>query len=313
MVWLVTMTVSLIWIGYFLLANDAPITNGHIEYGVPYKSDQKLDIYYPTQQIFEKSPVILFVHGGAWIMGRKESINVNRINGAINQLRENGYTIISPDYTLARHGNSPFPDCILDGFDAIEWISQNADSLNLDMSNLGFIGESAGAHIAMMLAFANPEDFGFNYPKSSPMYIVDIYGPADLYGLYQWQTSESTNSMMSKVPRSVKESLDLPKLLFGFDPNSEPEQIAPFTRKYSPTTYLSQDIPTVLMIHGDADQIVPISQSTFLKSKLDSLGVPNQLIVVPGVKHAFRSATDQQKSDIQVWIADFIQSQYVTK
>ncbi|MEO9851654.1 MAG: alpha/beta hydrolase [Reichenbachiella sp.] len=296
---------------YFFYANDAPITKGQISYGVTYKGDLSLDIYHPTKLVHEKSPVVLFVHGGAWIAGRKESMNTNRVNGAVNQLRDHGYTIISIEYTLARNGKSPFPTCIADGFDAIQWISDRADSLNLDLDYFGIMGESAGAHIAMMNVFSNPSDFGLTHEKTALDYVVDIYGPNDLYKLYRSESLDSLMAMIKELPKPINQHLNLANKVFGFDPEEDLEKTKTVADLYSPVTYLKKNLPPVLIIHGNKDQIVPLDQSTSLKLLLDSLEVENEMHILEHTNHAFIGADDSQKSDVQDWIFNFIENQRI--
>jgi len=61
----------------FLFTVDAPIIHGNVFHQVEYKDGLNLDIYSPTIKKYDKTPVILFFHGGAWITGTKESINFN--------------------------------------------------------------------------------------------------------------------------------------------------------------------------------------------------------------------------------------------
>lgn len=292
---------------YFIFSNDAPITKGEISYNVDFKDDLSLDIYHPTKIKHEKSPVVLFVHGGAWIAGRKESMNTNRVHGAINQLRDNGYTIFSIEYTLAREGKSPFPACIIDGFDAIEWIRAKSDSHNLDLDYIGIMGESAGGHIAMMNAFAKPADFGLGHTKLDFDYVVDIYGPSDIFELYHSDTADSIMAMIEELPEPINKHLNLAERVLGFDPKNEPEKFSAVSQLYSPVSYLHKGLPPVLMIHGNADQIVPLEQSLLLKQKLDSMGIPNELHILDHTNHAFIGADDSQKAELQQWIFDFIE------
>lgn len=292
---------------YFFYANDAPITKGEISYNVGYKNDLSLDIYHPTQVLYEKSPIVLFIHGGAWVVGRKESMNTNRVNGAVNRLRNHGYTVISIEYTLARDGQSPFPDCIVDGFDAIQWIKDRADSLHLDMGYFGIMGESAGAHIAMMNAFSSPTDFGSPHEKVSFDFVVDIYGPSDLYQLYRSETLDSLMTIINELPEPINQHLNLANRVFGFDPEENLERTKSVADVYSPTTYLQENLPPILIIHGNKDQVVPLEQSLLLKSNLDSLKIENEIHILDGTNHAFIGADDVQKAEIQHWIFNFIE------
>ncbi|MEJ0031628.1 MAG: alpha/beta hydrolase [Bacteroidota bacterium] len=110
--------------------------------------------------------MIFFIHGGAWIGGTKGSVNFNRVNGAVNKLREHGYTVISPNYSLAGKERSVFPECILDVYDAIDWTKDNASRYDLDTTHVGLMGESAGAHIAMMIAFPDSTLLPSKYKKN---------------------------------------------------------------------------------------------------------------------------------------------------
>jgi len=303
--------ILIIALAYFFISKDAPLIHGEVIFHQEYKEGLTLDIYLPTQNIYEQSPVVLFFHGGAWITGSKEAININRFNGAINILRDKGYTVLSPNYTLARNGKAPFPDCIMDAYDAIRWIENNADRYNFDLENVGVFGESAGAHIAMMAGYVDSEIFSTTKNTDiSLKYVVDVYGPNDLERLYHMQTLDSINALLSKLPDPLKEHLDIAQHLFGFDPELNSEKAQVYMDRYSPINFLTRNSPPTLMIHGIMDQIVPIDQSLILHEKLDSLKVENEIHALENVNHAFRGASIDQKEDVQEWIVGFIDKQY---
>ena len=307
---IVSIGIGVVALSYFFIANKAPFLYGRVEYHVPYNSAHELDVYYPTRRVYPKSPVLLFVHGGGWVTGIKESVNTNKFNGAFNMLRDAGYTIVSPSYTLARDGKSPFPDCIVNGYEAIDWVRRHADSLNVDLDNFGVMGESAGAQIAMMNAFVDPSQFGLEMEQFVADYVVDIYGPTDLNALYHSPTVDTVTQIVKKLPGSMQESFDLPKLLFGFEPGADSARTIAFTEKYSPSNYLSADLPPVLIVHGDVDLVVPFEQSKMLKASLDSLGVENEFHEMKGVHHAFAGVSKADRDSVQVWIAEFVKRQY---
>lgn len=309
----VIIILSFCGIGLFFFNNDAPILLGEIEYNVSYNQEQTLDIYHPTQSKLDRSPVLVFIHGGAWIAGRKESINVNRFNQSINRLRNEGYVIITPNYTLAKIGHSPFPQCIIDIYQALEWIKSHAEEYQLDLNNLGVFGESAGAHLAMMIAYGQPSDFGLSHSITPINYVVDIYGPSHLENLHHFQTTDSVKSLLYKLPEKLRSQLDISELVIGVDPKKHPEQANQIMATYSPINYLSSTAPPTLIIHGDADIVVPIYQSELLIKSLDSLKVEKEFHFLTGeINHAFIGASDAQKDSIQKWTADFILKQYKT-
>ncbi|HEY0656361.1 MAG TPA: alpha/beta hydrolase [Chryseosolibacter sp.] len=292
-------TISLV---YFLLSNDAPIVVGDVDRNIEYKTGLRLDIYQPTRDVYDKAPVIVYIHGGAWIGGFKESINFNRFNQAAFTLRESGYAIVSVNYTLAHPDKSPFPDCIKDALDAVAWLNQHAQQYNFDIENIGLLGESAGAHIAMMAAYSQ-DSLRFNY-------VVDIYGPTQLAGVLHTPMLDTLNTFVGKFSEGYQSRLSPEKYIFGLDPKRDSAVVLQIAERYSPYNYLSASVPPTLIIHGDLDRVVPVSQSTRLQRKLDSLGVINDIHIVQGADHNFIKASAAQKAELQKRIVSFISSHY---
>ena len=234
------------------------------------------------------------------------SINMNRFNGAINTLRARGYTIIAPNYSLARDRESPFPQCIKDIFTAIEWSRSHADSLKIDIHNCTYMGESAGAHLAMIAAYASPNDFGLSYDKLLANRVIDVYGPSELHTLYHSGKVDTANSILAKLPPSLHKKLDLPTHLFGFNPSGNDSLTRAFTNQYSPINYLDSKDPTTLIIHGKIDAVVPISQSDTLLSILNINDVNSQYHFMNHTNHSFLESSKEQRDSVQTWIIDFI-------
>lgn len=291
---------------FFLYSREAPITQGEIEYQLSYKEGLALDLYEPTQNLYELRPVLVHFHGGAWIGGTKEAINNARFHGAINALRAKGFVVISPNYTLAESGKSPFPKCVEDALDVMKWVEEHAEEYSLDLQNVGLMGESAGAHLAMMAAYANGKEFGISY--SYPInYLVDVYGPVDLRALYvDSEIRKELTARIDNFPAPIKKGLDLSQYLFGFDPQSDTTKAWAFAGKHSPISYFESDAPPLLMIHGDIDRVVPYQQSVLLQAKADSLGIVNEIHKLEGSDHGFIGATATQRDSVQKWIEDFV-------
>lgn len=294
----------------YFASSDPPIAHGHIEYNVEYREGLLLDVYQPTKQVFENSPVVLWVHGGAWIVGRKEAVNINRFHGAINELRDAGYSIVSPEYTLAGGGQGPFPYCVEDVFDVVTWIRDNADKYSFDLENVGIFGESAGAHISMLVAYADPSVFVQGFEPISFNYVIDIYGPNQLEGIYHSKTIDTLHSLIEDLPENIRSRVDIVQQIFGFDPDNDVERAQGIIDQYSPYNYVHAQIAPTLIIQGDEDRLVPVAQSISLKAKMDSLGVENEMHILRGVDHAFAGATKAQKDSIQNWVFEFITERY---
>ncbi len=295
-----------IWLSYFVVANEAPILEGEVIYGEEYKPGLSLDLYTPTVRVHERFPVVMFIHGGAWIGGSKEGLNMNRYNEAVNELRDLGHAVVSIDYTLARPDQSPFPECIQDAADAVAWIVQHADTFNLDTLNIGLFGESAGAHIAMMVAYAEPSVYGSRHRFPAFRYVVSVYGPNRLRGLFEMPTADSIYSFLEELPEPISSRLDLTQYIFGFDPHADSVRAYTLLDTYSPFNYVGRQAPPTLFVHGDEDFIVPVDQTHRLAQRLDSLSVDHAVHILEGMNHGFVDATNEQKSDAQSWIVDFI-------
>ncbi len=299
------------YVVFFFQSEEAPALQGEVLFSLPYRGDLSLDVYQPTQQVYAKAPVLVYIHGGAWITGGKVSVNNARFNDAFNRLRSQGYAIVSPDYTLARLDDPPFPACLNDGFAALEWIKAHADSLGFDLENVGLIGESAGGHIAQVLAYMDGAEFGSS-AKLPIRYLVDVYGPTDLGKLYRDQIPliDSVKSMTARLPERWQKCLDVTRYLFGFDPTTDSTRAEQFAYIFSPFHHVGPQAPPTLLIHGEADQVVPFSQSEILQKRLDDLAIPHRLHPLPGVDHAFREATEAQKNQVQQWITEFVLEHY---
>jgi len=217
-----------------------------------------------------------------------------------------GYAIVTPNYSLAGSNSSPFPHCIHDGFDAIQWVYDHKERYNLDSNNLGVFGESAGAHIAMMVAYSNVDSLVI-----PTKYVIDIYGPSNLYRLSKTSTIDSLSAIIEKIPSTIiKDKLDIIQYLYGFDPKLDTLKAKYFADQNSPIFNLSSLAPPTLVIHGKEDQIVPINQSMELISTFEALQVYHEEHFLTGVDHAFIGATSLQKDSVQHWIYDFIVKYY---
>ncbi len=304
------LSASIVLSTWYFISTDPPIIIGEVTRNIEYKPGLKLDVYHPTEQVYDKTPVVLYIHGGAWIAGTKEGLNFNRFNDAANKLRESGYAIVSINYTLAKANQGPFPACVDDAVDAVTWIHENADTHNFDLNNLGLFGESAGAHIAMMIGFGHPEVYLSDRDDVEFKYVVDIYGPNQLRDIYNAPLVDALYSTLGKLPARMQSQLDFPRYIFGFDPKQDTARAVEIMDRFSPYNYVTPTAPPTLLIQGDADRVVPVAQSVKLQAKLDSLGVETELHIVEGADHAFANATPEQKTILQAQIVDFIRSHY---
>jgi acetyl esterase/lipase len=233
--------------GVKVLRDLAYVTGGH--------ERNKLDLYLP-----EKSdhplPLIVWIHGGGWQAGSKD-----RCPGV--RLIAKGYAVASINYRFSQ--DAIFPAQIEDCKAAIRWLRANAQKYQLDPEHIGVWGGSAGGHLVALLgttaAVKALEGSGGNPEQSSRVQaVVDWYGPANFLTI---------------------ESLSTRSNLIGGDLQENKEKSA----QASPVTYVSRDAAPFLIMHGDKDERVPLSQSQELAESLKKAGVEVTLVVVPGAVH----------------------------
>ena len=226
---------------------DLPyVTNGH--------QRQKLDLYLSKSE--EKLPLIIRIHGGAWLAGSKE------MEGPGDYIRR-GYAVASINYRLSQH--AIFPAQIEDCKAAVRYLRANAQKYNLDPNRFAVWGSSAGGHLAALLGTTgdiNEFDVGENLSVSSRVQaVVDYFGPTDFL---QIETHRLPEGMVHNIPDSPESKL------IGGNIADNPEKIA----KANPITYITKDDPPFLIVHGDKDPLVPHHQSEILEAALKKAGIP---------------------------------------
>ena len=209
-------------------------------------------------------PVIVWVHGGAWLAGSKEQCP------AVRFVRK-GYAAASVNYRLSQHAK--FPAQIEDCKAAIRWLRANAKEYGLDTGHVGVWGASAGGHLVALLGTTGSvkelEGEEGNLDQSSRVQaVVDWFGPTDFL-----QMGGSHNDARS--PESQ---------LIGGAIQEHKDQVA----RANPITYVSKDDPPFLIMHGDQDRTVPFSQSELLAEALKKAGVEVTLKPIKGAGHGGR-------------------------
>ena len=224
---------------------------------------QRLDLYIPETPAKAPLPLLVSIHGGAWQNGSKEGCPPLR-NGYTGR----GYAVASINYRLSQH--ALFPAQIEDCKAAIRWLRANAAKYHLDADHVGAWGASAGGHLVAMLGTTGSvkdlEGKGGNLDQSSRVQcVVDWFGPTDLTRMGGKQ--DKPDSAMA--------------LLLG-GPVKDKKELA---AKANPITYVTKDAAPFLIMHGDEDKLVPISQSELLDEALRKAGVESTLIRVAGNGH----------------------------
>lgn len=237
---------------------------------VAYGSDaqQKMDLFLPAGRTQAGTKVLVLIHGGAWGGGDKDDFGPV-IPTLIQRLP--GWAIVNLNYRLgAAPATNLAPTQENDVRTAMAFIVSEASNYHFNTNKLGLLGGSAGAHLALLQ--------GYKYSSPTPKAIVDYFGPTDMAGIYNFS--------------SYVNQLQLEILMSG-----TPATNASLYYSFSPINYVTSKSAPTLILHGDADEVVPLEQSTALKTKLQSAGATVQMVVYPNEGHGFGEAAQADSVD----------------
>ena len=238
---------------------------------IPYANDtlkkHLLDIYLPATGK-SSYPVVIWVHGGAWMMNDKYA-DIGYMKSTVKGFIDSGYAVASIDYRWSTMAT--FPAQIQDCNQAVEFLYQNADKYKLDKNRLALIGFSAGGHLASLLGLSNNDKVTAFYPEGEKPHfkirlVLDFYGPSDLLTIKGNDNKDLRNPVT---------------LLLGATTTDRPD----LAKKASPATYIDKNDPPFLIVQGEKDESVNPEQSIQLSLKLKNAGVKNELIIVPNAPH----------------------------
>lgn len=258
-----------------------------------------LDLYRPKTSSSEKLPVVIYVHGGAWAKGDKVVRANNYIENFILKLVEKNFAVISIEYTLVSD-KVHFPLPIEDTKDAVRWVRKNAEKYNFDPENIGYFGVSSGAHLSLLAAYTNDNEYTGSPELSAYSakvnYVVDNFGPTDLNKLLHTRLGKVPVSIVGLFFKPIVEIRE--KLVYGisgYDINSEKRKAIDYLESVSPINDTEHGVPTFIL-HGNKDKVAPLKHSKKLVKKLSKYNIENKLVVVEEGLHGF-GTTDKAYLD----------------
>ena len=235
----------------------------------------KLDVWY-QHDVKTTSPTLVYIHGGGWIFGTKESSVLQFL-----PFLEKGWTVVNVEYRMA--STALAPAAVEDTRCALRWVFRNAQQWRFDTSKIVLMGHSAGGHLSLITAML-PEGTGldnqcYGNEKLNVAAIINWFGITDVNDVIKGPNLKNYGAMW-----------------MGSQPNAD--EIA---RRVSPLTYVASGLPPILTIHGDKDDVVPYSHATRLHEALDKAKVPNQLFTIKGGGHGGFTQTEFVKSYETIW------------
>jgi acetyl esterase/lipase len=258
---------------------------------VPGFRPLRLDLYQPKGKVTPRS-LVIFAHGGSWTVGQKRGItDFTDFPGVLAGLAKRGYVVASLEYRLS--GEEPFPAAVRDVKAAIRFLRANAGRYGIISNKVAVWGASAGANLTAMAAYAcgvaalEPEDKTYSKVSDCVQGFVGWYGPYDLSTLLSATLSNTSGGNNSGTSADLSKLSGELTFLRCIPDGCSPELL----KQASPITYVDKTDPPTLLIHGTSDRVAPVTESKALAEKLRGVGVPTQVLLIPGVDHDLRGAT----------------------
>ena len=278
-------------------AADAPAHSRQkdVVYGRKHGVALTMDVFTPEKDA--NGAAAVFVVSGGWVSAH-EFIDFAG-PGFLHELLVRGYTVFA-----VVHGSQPkytIPEILQDVHRAVRFVRHNAKEYKIDPDRIGIYGGSAGGHLSLMQATAGDNgDAAAKDPveraSSRVQAVACFYPPTDFLNYGKAGEVALGRGVLSgfKAPFDFQE-LD-PKSR-TFVPVTDEAKVLEIGRKISPVNHVSGDDPPTLIIHGDADKLVPIQQAEVIVKKLTEAGVEAELVRKAGAGHGW---ADQAKDMVLI-------------
>ncbi|MDA0349152.1 MAG: alpha/beta hydrolase [Verrucomicrobia bacterium] len=211
----------------------------------------KLDLAMPSKRGDEPRPAIVFIHGGGWRNGDK------RAEGFLNPTlayAAKGYVCITVNYRLLTGNSTAIHHCVEDVKNAVRWLRAHAETYNVDPNRIGATGNSAGAHLSVMLGIC-PKDAGLEGDGPYQEFSSDVQAVA---------ASATPTSFLIPMSARARERFEQEKATLDSTRDA-------LRQKISPITYVSADVPPMMLFHEASDNTVGVYQSdTFIQALRDA-------------------------------------------
>jgi acetyl esterase/lipase len=248
-----------------------------VVHDLPRRRPLTLDVFRPADRRGEVLPLVVWIHGGAWRFGSIKS------EARFLAKARHGRRVVEAGYALARISyrfshEATFPAQLFDVKAAVRRLRAASGELGVDPDGFVAWGESAGGHLAALLALTGTPASGWACadPAEAVQAAVCWYAPSNLLTM-QRQTSRWSRTNHDS-PRSPESSLV----------GAPVQQVPELSAAASPVTYVSAAAPPMRLVHGERDRLVPCAQSRELYDALVAAGCAAELRLVPGADHCFR-------------------------
>lgn len=213
-------------------------------------------------------PLVVFVQGSSWTFPQ-----INHEIPQLSELARQGYVVATIEHRSAVEGN-PWPAYLKDTKCAIRYLRAHADEYGIDKERVCIYGTSSGGNTALLVGltgdFAEFKTTEYADESDAVKLVVECFGPTDL------------PKMIDLDPEKASEGGKA--LIYGLAGARTPEETIELM---SPVNYVEEGkkYPPMLLLHGDADPVVPYEQGEIMLKKLIDCGHDARLVRVKGAEH----------------------------
>jgi len=238
---------------------------------------QKLDIYLPEEEL-KPYPVIVAIHGGAWMMCDKNDLQVLPMLEGLKR----GYAVVAVNYRLSQE--ALFPAQLQDVKAAIRWVRANAAQYGFDVDRIAAWGGSAGAHLASLVGLTAGVAMLEDQRLGNPAYRSDVSAVVAWYGPTDFLMMDTYLAQSGLVPRDHGKPDSPESRLLGATIADVPDRV----RFANPETYAHAGAPPFFLQHGDIDSTVPMQHSVSLAERLALANGADKVFleILKGAEHA---------------------------
>ena len=241
----------------------------NITYG-PHLGKNLLDIYMPKKLPNTPMPVLIHIHGGGWVVGKKHQ----QAKPLIQYMASKGWLVVDINYRLGpRH---KMPAMIEDVLCAVAWVKTNIQRYNGDPNFVALTGGSAGGHLASLAALAHDQSSfkpGFEETDCSVNACVPIYGVYDFIKR-SGEHNDGIDSLQTFLTKAVMPG--------------PPERFSTLWDQVCPMSQVNSNAPPMLILHGRHDALVTIESARAFADKLKQTSANSVTFAeLPSGQHAY--------------------------
>lgn len=289
---------------------DNFILHQDVIYGRKFGTALTMDVVRPARNA--NGAAVIFIVSGGWRSDYKTTRNVGFAQLHFGELVRRGYAVFA-----VVHGSQPrftIPEAVADIQRAARYIRYHAADFQIDPERIGVTGMSSGGHLSLMLG-TNGNDGDAKNPDPVERMSSRVQAVACFFPPTDFLNYGGTGLLVMDLQELARHKASFDFVEFDknerrFHPVQDEKRRRAIAREISPIYHVSKKSAPTLIIHGNADWIVPLQQGRTMIARLQESGVPAKLIVKPGEGHGWPHI-DPDVATLADWFDQYLAPQAI--